>query len=295
MNPSHDTTTPDRAGPRVAFQGELGAFSDEAVRAFFGASAEPVACRTFDAVARAVVGGEVDFGLLPIENSLAGSVVGSYDVLAATDLVVLGETVRPIHHCVLGVPGAGLETLRRVLSHPVALAQCTRFFEGHPDIEPVSHYDTAGAAREVAQLRDPSVGAIASRLAAERYRLEILAADVEDRPDNQTRFLAVSRPGHPHPARREPGADDSPGFRTSLLAETDNRPGALVRLLLPFADHGVNLSKLESRPGGEPWTYRFFIEVDTAVDAPAAAAALQEARRHATALRVLGSYPRWTS
>jgi prephenate dehydratase len=285
--------TMDHAGVRVAFQGELGAFSDEAARMFFGAEAEPVAFRTFDAAGRAVVGGEVEFGLLPIENSLAGSVVGSYDVLAATALTVIGEIVCPIHHCVLGPPGAELGRLRRVLSHPVALAQCTRFFERHPGIESVSHYDTAGAAREIAALQDPATGAIASRLAAERYGLRILAHDVEDRPDNQTRFLVVATPERAAAELRQPQVASAPDFRTSLLAETVNRPGALVRLLLPFAEHEVNLSKLESRPGGEPWTYRYFIELDGAVHSPAVAAALAEARPHASSLRVLGSYARW--
>ncbi|MBI4409333.1 MAG: prephenate dehydratase [Gemmatimonadetes bacterium] len=281
-----------RAAPRVrvAFQGELGAFSEDAVRALFGEAAEPVPRREFREVGVAVVAGEVEYGLLPIENTLAGSVVTSYDVLAAEPLRVIGEVIVPIHHCVLGLPGSRLAGVRRVLSHPVALAQCTRFLLEHPEIEALAVYDTAGAAREVAERRDASVAAIAGRRAADRYALEILAHDIEDRPDNQTRFLAVVRQEHlPAPAGADPGA----ARKTALLVETENVPGALVHVLLPFASRGINLSKLESRPGAEPWTYRFFMELEADAGTAAAREALAEVSRRATSLRVLGSYPKW--
>lgn len=289
MNPSNSSAP---ARHRVAFQGELGAYSYEALRAFFGDTAEPVPCRDFDTVGRNVLSGTVTFGLLPIENSLAGSVIPSYDVLGSRDLEVVGEVVSPIHHCLLALPGAGLGRLRRVLSHPVALAQCTRFFGDHPDLEAVSHYDTAGAAKAVADGGDPSQGSIAGRLAGELYGLEILAAEIEDRSDNQTRFLVVRPAGAegPQPAW---GSGAGERFRTSLLAETPNTPGALVRLLLPFAEAGVNLSKLESRPGDEPWSYRFFMDLDGAVGDPAVQTAVEAAREQSTNLRILGSYPRW--
>jgi prephenate dehydratase/chorismate mutase/prephenate dehydratase len=278
------------SAPRVAFQGELGAFSEEAVRRFFGPGAEPVPRREFAEVGRAVAGGEVDFGLLPIENTLAGSVIGSYDVLAAEPLEVVGEVITPIHHCVLGVEGASVEGLSRVLSHPVALAQCTRFLARHPAIEAVAVYDTAGAALEVARQRDPTLAAIAGRRAAGRYELSVLAADVEDRHDNQTRFLVVAREGAP----RHAGLPRPEGPRRSaLLVETPNSPGALVRVLLPFSEAGINLSKLESRPTGEPWSYRFFVELDESAEEPAASAALERVAEHASRLRVLGSYARW--
>jgi prephenate dehydratase len=279
------------SGPRVAFQGELGAFSEEAVRRFFGEAAEPVARREFVEVGQAVERGEVDFGLLPIENTLAGSVIPSYDVLAAGGLTVVGEVITPIHHCVLGAPGASVEGLRRILSHPVALAQCTRFLRARPGVQAVAVYDTAGAAKEVAENGDPGVAAIAGRRAAERYGLEILAADVEDRHDNQTRFLVVSRAGAEVPPLPPPR---STRMRTALLVETPNTPGALVHVLLPFSEEGINLSKLESRPAGEPWTYRFLIELDESAEAPAAGRALEAVRAHTSDLRVLGSYPRWS-
>jgi prephenate dehydratase len=276
---------------RVAFQGELGAFSEEAVRVFFGAGAEPVASREFADVAAAVVRGEVDFGLLPVENTLAGSVVAAYDVLATQPLRIVGEVVTPIHHCVLGLPGASLDGLARVLSHPVALAQCTRWLASRPGVQAVAAYDTAGAARDVAGGGDPSLGAIAGRGAAERYGLAILAADVEDRPDNQTRFLAVvARDADDSAASALPAGG---AMKTALLAETANTPGALVGILSPFAARGINLSKLESRPTGEPWRYRFLIELDADARSDDAAAALAEAGRHASRLDVLGTFPRW--
>ena len=274
--------------PTVAFQGELGAFSEEAVHRFFGDSVEPVPSRGFAEVGDAVVAGTVDFGLLPIENSLAGSVVGSYDVLARGGLEVLGEVVTPIHHCLLALPGTALEKITHVLSHPVALAQCQRFLQTHPSMEAVVFYDTAGAAREVALAADPRRAAIAGRGAATRYGLEVLAGDIEDRTDNQTRFLVVARPESQLPW-------DQPGSgarKTALLVEVKNAPGSLVHLLVPFARRGINLSKIESRPGSEPWSYRFFIELETDASAPEARDALEEAARHAARLQLLGSFPK---
>lgn len=276
---------------RVAFQGELGAFSEEAVRVLFGREVEPLARREFADVAEAVLRGDADCGLLPVENTLAGSVVAAYDVLASQPLEIVGEVVTPIHHCVLGLPGATLEGLARVTSHPVALAQCTRWLASHPTVRAVAAYDTAGAARDVAAGADPSVAAIAGRGAAERYGLRVLAADVEDRPDNQTRFLAVIARGADAPAVLAGRPGDA--MKTAMIAETANTPGALVGILAPFAARDINLSKLESRPTGEPWRYRFLIEIDADARDEDAAAALAEARHHAARLDVLGSFPRW--
>jgi prephenate dehydratase len=279
-----------RRGATVAFQGELGAFSEEAVHRFFGAGVEPVPRREFAEVGRAVGAGEVDFGLLPIENSLAGSVVGSYDVLARGELRIVGEVITPIHHCVLGLPGADVGTLTRIISHPVALAQCTRFLGSMSAVEAVAVYDTAGAAKEVSRAGDPLQAAIAARRAADRYGLEVLAENVEDRPDNQTRFVVVL-----------PAVGDTPeglpshsgaSMKSLALLETRNVPGALLRVLSPFADLGINLSKLESRPAGEPWSYRFFIEFDADATSPEALKALDRARQESLSLQVLGSFPR---
>jgi prephenate dehydratase len=273
---------------RVAFQGELGAFSEEAIGRLWGDEAEPVPRREFLDVATAVERGDVERGLLPVENSLAGSVVGSYDALAAcATLHVVAEVVLPIHHCLLAVRGASIEDLRTVESHPVALAQCGEFLRRHPGLEVRMAYDTAGAAREVAARGERTLAAIAGRAASSRYALDLLATDIEDRPDNQTRFLAIAR----EPARLPAGTP----ARTALLLTTANVPGALLGVLTPLAEQGMNLSKLESRPALEPWSYRFFLEMEHAADDPAAGTAIAEIGRRARSLRVLGTFRRWAA
>jgi prephenate dehydratase len=273
------------APTRIAFQGELGAFSEEAIRNL-DAHAIPVPCREFIDVAQAVESGDVDAGMLPIENTLAGSVVGSYDALTACEsLHVVAETVVEIHHCVLAPHGAALSTLATVESHPVALAQCTRWLRSHPAIAARAAYDTAGAARDVAQRSDPRSAAIAARGAAARYDLEILASNIEDRIDNQTRFLQIARASH--------APEHGVAARTALLITTPNVPGALLRVLEPLAAHGINLSKLESRPADEPWHYRFFLELDHPASDPSLTAALAQLLGATESLRVLGTYARW--
>jgi len=275
----------------VAFQGELGAFSEEAVRTWFGPDVEPLPCREFREVGEAVRSGRTAAGLLPVENTLAGTVQPSYDVLADPGLQVVGEVIRPIRHFLLGTPEATIEGLRRVISHPVALAQCGNFLSRHPNLEAMAVYDTAGAAREVAQTGDPTIAAIAAERAAERYGLEILAGDLQDRSDNQTRFLVVRREGSdPLPQESNRGL----GWKTALLVETENRPGALVDILLPMANEGVNLSKLESRPGSTPWSYRFFLEFQGSPDLNGVGRALDEVRSRSQLLRVLGTFPPWS-
>ena len=275
-----------RRGLKVAFQGELGAYGEEAVRLFFGPDAEAVPSREFRDVGAAVMGQAVDYGALPIENTLAGGVGPCLDVLMDPGLEVVGEVVVPIHICLLGAPGATIGDVRKVLSHPVALAQCGRFIATHSGLQAVATYDTAGAALEVQRLGGPDTGALASRAAAQRYGLAVLAADVEDRPDNQTRFLVIARRGAERPPRQGAGG----GRKTAVVLETANQPGALVKTLLAFAERGINLSKLESRPTGEPWTYRFFLEIDVDAATPNAHLALEDARNRCRMLRVLGSF-----
>jgi prephenate dehydratase len=274
---------------RVAFQGEFGAFSEEAVQQLFRGDAAPYPCREFRDVGAAVAAGDAEFGLLPIENSLAGSVIPTYDVLASSDLQVRAEIVIPIHHCLLAVPGADLDGLARVLSHPVALAQCTRFFHAHPSLAATAVYDTAGAARQVALDGDTSIAAIAGRRAAERYGLDVLRASIEDSPDNQTRFVLLARADQ---AAEAPSHARSAGPRSLLMLETPNEPGALVRVLVPFAEHGINLSKIESRPGEKPWTYRFFLEVDADCTSESVRPVI-DALSTSVRAKILGCYPRW--
>jgi prephenate dehydratase len=271
------------------FQGERGAYSEDAIVAYWGEAAEPVPARDCASVARAVESGATDFGLLPIENTLAGSVVATYDALTeAEGVVVVGEVVLPIHHCLLAPTGATLRSLASVESHPVALAQCRRFLDEHPHLEARAAYDTAGAALAVAGAGDASRAAIASGAAAERFGLVVLATDIEDRRDNQTRFLVLARPGGDRGASLP---HDAPA-RTALLATTENVPGALLRVLQPLADAGLNLSKLESRPAGTPWTYRFFLEVDHPAGDPRLPGSWQAVRVAASSLRILGTFAR---
>lgn len=275
------------APTRVAFPGERGAYSEDAVTAMWP-GAQPVPSRYPLDVAHAVVAGDVEAGILPVENSLAGTVVASYDALAACDeLHAIAERVVRIRHCLVAASGATLESIEVVESHPVALAQCTAFLARHPRIEVRAATDTGRAARDVAEARDPRRAAIAGLAAAQRYGLSVLADGIEDRADNQTRFLAISRT----PAAIAGGM----AARTSLVFTTANDPGALVRALTPLAEHGLNLSKLESRPTGEPWTYRFFADVEHHAGASAYDHALRGMRAATQTLRVLGTYARQTA
>lgn len=278
---------------RVAFQGALGAYSEEAVTALWP-RAEPVPMHAVEDVAAAVEAGAVDFGVLPVENTLAGAVVATDDALARhAGLVVLAETVVPIHHCVLALPGASINGLAFVESHPVALAQCTAFFRANPRLSARAAFDTAGAAREVAGRGDLTIAAIAGRAAAARYGLAILAADIEDRPDNQTRFLAVARSGAPAPDA-PPAPEAGAPARTSFLLTTANAPRALFEVLRPIAEAGLNMSRLEARPTGEPWTYRFALDIAHAADEPAVAAVAEVLRGVTRTFRVLGTWRRAT-
>jgi prephenate dehydratase len=271
---------------RVAFQGELGAYSEEAVRRYWpGESTEPVPKRSCAEVVRALEDGAVDFGMLPIENSLAGNVVATYDALSSARVCwVVGETILPIHHCLLGLPGAHIDSIDFVASHPVALAQCRHFLERHPRMEAEAAYDTAGAARDAAASGDPARAAIAGRGAAERFGLEILASEIEDRSDNQTRFFALSR----EQAVLLPGTE----ARTAIIASTMNVPAALYQLLHPVAEAGLNLSKLDSRPAGEPWSYSFFLEIEHLSNDPKLAGVLSEMQRRSENFRILGQFQR---
>lgn len=278
--------TADRIPLRVAFQGEIGSFSDEAIQQLWGGDAERFACRTFADVTAAVAAGAADRGMLPIENTIAGSIGGAHDAIVATPgLRVIGETVIAVHHCVLGLAGATIDAVRTVLCHPVALDQCRKFFVQQPQMTVQPSYDTAGAAMEVSQLSNPEVAAVASRRAALLYGLQILRADIEDRSDNQTRFLAIARTPRPLPA-------GTPA-RTMLVARTTATPGSLLSAVGPLAKHGVSIRRLESRPTGEPWSYWLFAEFDHHVGDTAADAVVNDIARRATETRMLGTYPCW--
>ncbi len=272
---------------RIAFQGEPGAYSEEAIF-LLHADAVSVPCREFRDVARAVLESRAAHGLLPIENSLVGSIATNFDLIAESGLAVVGEVVSPVHHCLLAARGAGLDALRRVLSHPVALAQCERFLSGLAGVEVVAFYDTAGAAAEVARRSDQAVGAVAGALAARRYGLDILVERIEDEPHNQTRFLLVGR----EPATPAP---DLPA-KTTLRLRLPHRPGTLARALAPFADAGLNLTKLESRPDrATPWQYLFYLDVEGRVADPAMQGVFAALREQGAEIKLLGEYPRFVA
>lgn len=261
----------------VAFQGEHGAFSDDVASQFFP-GAETRGFDTFDALAAAVADGTADFAVMPVENSISGSIPRVYDLLwAYSDLVVIDEIVYRVVQNLIAVPGTKLDEIREVRSHQVALEQCRGFLSKHPDWHRVIVADTAGAVRAMMEAGDPSSAAIASAIAARRYGAELLAEGIQDIPNNFTRFLLVTRSGS---ARRD--------LRRACIALTlANRPGSLHEALAAFAEAKLNLRSLVSRPtNDDPFTYRFYCEVEN-VTAETLGAAL--ARIDGTS-RILGLY-----
>ena len=270
--------------PKVAFQGEPGAYTHEAAGAWFGADFDILPRREFRDVAAAVNSGEADFGVLPVENTLYGSVDAALDALLEGGLEIVGEVVRPIRHCLLGIPGSTLAGLTKVVSQPPALGQVQRFLAANPQLEAVAVHDTAGGARMVAEGGDPTVAAIASEAAGREYGLEVLARDLQDRADNSTRFYVVTSP------ERVGKIPELAAPKSLIVFETGDRPGALVEVLQAFARRGLNLSRLESRPGRLPWTYRFVAEVTADLRSGEAATGLDEVRSRAMTVVVRGPF-----
>jgi prephenate dehydratase len=280
----------------VAFQGEPGAFSEAAAIQLLGESIETVPRATFDAAFRAIPEGAADALLAPVENTLAGSVVRVYDLLLESGLRIVAETVLHVEHQLIGCPGATFAQLRSVASHPVALAQCERFFLAHPDLKRVPAEDTAGSVREVLARGHRSAAAIAGRRAAERYGGVILQENIHDNPENFTRFVllvpaSAGPPGVSATLQSQlPPNTSGTTLKMSLALHLAHKPGALLAALQPFANHGVNLLNIESRPiHGRPWEYQFFLDVET-FDAATLHAAVEAVRAATSDLRVLGSY-----
>jgi prephenate dehydratase len=276
---------------RVAFQGEAGAFSEEAVEAFFE-DAEPVGCASFEDVFAALENEDADRAAIPIENSLHGSVHANYDLLRTREARITGEHWMRIRHYLMARPGASLDEMRRVRSHPQALGQCRAFLrERMPQAEVIPAHDTAGAAREVADSEgDNRTAAIASRRAADEYGLAVLAEDIESNPENYTRFLALARPGD---APSDEAQDEDRSCKTSLVfALNENVPGALFKSLAVFALRELDLFKIESRPLiGTPGEYVFYLDVEGAAASEPVRRALGHLREITSEARVLGSYP----
>ncbi len=277
-------STPNRKAMRVAFQGEPGAFSEAAAVQLLGDAIKTVPRVTFEAAFTAIGEGAADALLAPVENSLAGSVVRVFDLLLESRLAIVAETILPIEMQLIAIQGASLADIRSVASHPMALAQCERFFAAHPQWKRVPAEDTAGSVREVLSRGDKSGAAIAGRRAAEHYHGVILAERIQDNAENFTRFVLLL-------PEKEAAAWLSPEARKiSLAMRLAHRPGALLASLEPFAKHAVNLLKIESRPiHGRPWEYQFFIDVE-ASDVARLDQALLEVRSATSELRILGQY-----
>ncbi len=270
------------AGAQVAFQGERGAYGEEAIVAYFGAQAIPLPKKSFAEVTNAVAMGEADAGLLPIENSQAGSINEVYDLLRTSHLFVTGEICRPINHCLLCLPGQTLHQIKRVLSHPQALAQCDAYLRAL-DVEIVAAYDTAGSAKLIREQELHGVAAIASARAAELYQLEILAHGIQTVRDNYTRFIVLERQPSEVPDQA----------KTMLMLATTHTPGALYRVLGEFATRNINLLKLESRPSREkPWEYIFYLDIEGSPQQEAVAQALAALTGKTTFVHVLGTFLR---
>jgi len=270
---------------RVAFQGERGAFSESAAIQLLGRSITTVPRPTFDSAFGAIPEGDADALLAPVENTLAGSIVRVYDLLVESNLSIVAETVLHIEHQLIGCPGASLADLRSVSSHPVALAQCEKFFLAHPHLKRVPSEDTAGSVREAIARGDKSFAGIAARRARDIYGGVILAENIQDNPENFTRFVLLV----PKQTAAEVSRGDA--HKMSIAFRLAHKPGALLRALEPFARHGVNLQKIESRPiHGRPFEYQFFVDVEAGSPSELDAA-LKEARPRTSFLVVLGLYP----
>lgn len=270
------------AARRVAFQGARGAFSEEAAVRLLGKGIEVVPCATFEELYRALGEDRADLVLAPAENSLIGSIHRSQDLLLQSFLYIVGEVIHPVVHCLIACPGASLETIRRVQSHPAALAQCERFFAAYPHFQKVVAEDTAGSVEEIIALGDPTRAAIASRWAGEYYGGSVLLEHLEDHRENYTRFLLLGS---------EPGAPEH-GDKTTLLIRVLHEAGSLVLALEPFARRRINLLKIEGRPvPGHPWEYRFQLDLAGSMAEASMAAALEEVGHVTQEMRVLGCYP----
>jgi prephenate dehydratase len=270
---------------RIAFQGEPGAFSQETIFQTFGAKTPTLPCHAFADLFHAVADGNADLGMVPIENSTAGSINQSYDLLLDYDLKITREAILRVRHALLAHTGVAASDIRRVYSHPAALAQCDKFIAAH-GWEPVAAYDTAGAAKQLAASREANAAAIASETAAHIYSLNILEHDIQDLANNFTRFFIIGKQEPPRAANA----------KTSIIFATRHIPGSLHQCLGEFATRGINLAKLESRPDRKyPWHYIFYLDFEGHREDPPCREALAGMRDQTDFLRVLGSYPAATT
>ena len=274
----------------VAYQGERGAFSEAAARRLLGTGIAPQPCASFEEMFAAVGSEAADCCIAPIENSLAGSIHRNYDLLLESGLTIAGETHLRIVHNLIAAPDVELANNRRVYSHPVALAQCTRFLRANPHLEAVPVRDTAGGVREVMERGRGDEAGIASATAAEIYGGSIVAGRIEDHAQNFTRFLLLTRGDRDIPTQEAPRR-----WKTSLVFRTANQPGALHRALGAFSMFDIDLSKIESRPiEGRPWEYAFYLDVIGRAGDANVARAIDNLKQMTETVTVLGTYgTRW--
>ena len=272
-----------QSGARVAFQGVKGAYSEDAAYSYFGEGVETLPCQEFTDLFEAVDRGKATHGVLPVENSIEGSVTLANDLLLESDLTVIGEILLPIRHCLIGQPEADLQDIRKVYSHPQALGQSRNFLMEHPEWEKIPSFDTAGSVLMVKQRGLREEAAVASRRAAQHYGMKILREGIQNSNKNYTRFFVLEK---------DPKTEHV-GDKTALAFTTKNVPGALYKCLGAFAEHGVNITKLESRPRRErPWEYVFYLDIDGSVNEVNVTKALIDLVRKASFVKVFGSFPK---
>jgi prephenate dehydratase len=268
---------------KVAFQGEYGAYSEQAVYGYFDLAVETLPCGSFDEVFSVVADGAVETGLVPIENTLAGSIHHNYDLLLSHKLWIVGEYFLRVRHCLIAAPGVKKSDIRRVISHPQALGQTAGYVRAMPGVKSEPVFDTAGSVKMLKESGDRTTAAIASRRAAELYGMEILEEGIEDDPENYTRFLAIS------PTPVVPPAD----AKSSIVFTLKNQPGGLFKAMSVFALRDIDLTKIESRPLiGKPWEYLFYIDFAGSTDDEHVKKALDHLGEYALTLRLLGCYAR---
>ena len=269
---------------KVAFQGERGAFSEDAAAKLFGRTIDFSPCIRLKAVFELVSQDKVEFGVVPLENSQAGSINETYDLLLAYPLNIFSEVILRVSHCLMALPGQKLADITTIYSHPQALAQCAEFLS-KLNVEIMPSYDTAGSAKMIKEKKLKNCAAIASRRAADLYELEILAPEIETSANNYTKFVAISKQ-KAKPAQKN---------KTSLVFATEHKPGSLYRILGIFATRNINLAKLESRPSRtKPWEYVFYADFEGHVDGKVYQEAMKELQRETIFIRILGSYPQAT-
>jgi chorismate mutase / prephenate dehydratase len=269
-------------GVSVAYQGEPGAYSEEAAKRFFGSSTKGIGYESFDGVFEAVERGEAPFAMVPVENSLEGSITRAYDLLLDSPLMVCAETELRISHCLIALPDATLDTIKYVYSHPQALGQSRNYLK-KLNVEVVPAIDTAGSVKMIKDSGKTDSAAVASARAAEIYGMKILAKEIEDNPHNFTRFFVLSKEDAP------PTGND----KTSLVFSLKHKPGSLYESLGEFAKRKVNLTKLESRPTRhQPWEYNFYMDIAGHREEKVVGEALKALEEHAVFVKILGSYPK---